>query len=134
MMLAEILAKNLSALMAATGIDTNEKVARCSGVGRGTVDRLRKAEVSARLETVEALAKGFSVPSSYLLTDHGMPAAAEDALLVGQGGQGEWLALLRNLGSEDIAEFSEIIRKRQQRNLTLLAELGQLARNTSDGR
>ncbi|MCE3605428.1 helix-turn-helix domain-containing protein, partial [Massilia sp. P8910] len=69
MTLAQLLAKNLSTLMTVTGLDTDDKVSRRSGVGRGTVDRLRKAEVSARLETVEALARGFGVSANYLLTD-----------------------------------------------------------------
>ncbi|HEX8612183.1 MAG TPA: helix-turn-helix transcriptional regulator [Telluria sp.] len=129
MTLAEILAKNLSTLMAITGLDTDDKVARRSGVGRGTVDRLRKAEVSARLETVEALAKGFGISGIYLLTDHIKPDAAAEAMTVRQR---EWLALLDYLGSEDITEFGDAIRKRQQKNALLLAELGQPACSTAN--
>lgn len=35
----------------------------------------------------------------------------------------EWLALLTHLGSDDIAEFTELIRARQERNIRLIEEL-----------
>lgn len=69
MTLEAILAQNLTTLMAEKpGLDTVEKVAVRAGVGRGTVDRLKKAEVSAKLETVELLAAAFGVPPVQLLT------------------------------------------------------------------
>lgn len=129
MTLAEILAKNLSTLMAITDLNTDEKVAHRSGVGRGTVDRLRKAEVSAKLETVEALAKGFGISAIYLLTDPFKMEAGVEHMTVRQR---EWLALLDCLGSEDVTEFGDAIRKRQKRNALLLAELCQPASSTAN--
>ncbi|MCE3603017.1 hypothetical protein LXA47_05290, partial [Massilia sp. P8910] len=46
--------------------------------------------------------------------------------------QREWLALLDCLGSEDITEFGDAIRKRQNKNALLLAELGQPACSTAN--
>ncbi len=70
MKLEDILAKNITDLMATTmGLDTIDKVAQRSGVGRGTVDRVRKAEVSTKIETLELLANAFSVTPIALLSE-----------------------------------------------------------------
>lgn len=69
MKLEDILAKNITDLMAATtGLETIDKVAQRSGVGRGTVDRVRKAEVSTKIETVALLAAAFGVTPIALLS------------------------------------------------------------------
>lgn len=77
MKLEQILAKNITRLMeTTTGLDTIDKVAQRSGVGRGTVDRVRKAEVSTKIETVELLAAAFGVSPLALLSETWPPAAA----------------------------------------------------------
>lgn len=80
MKLEEILAQNLTRLMATTtGVDTIDKVSAKSGVGRGTVDRVKKAEVSTKIETVEALASAFGVTPIDLLTSQDAIAKARTA-------------------------------------------------------
>lgn len=74
MPLEQILAENLSALMASNvGLNTIDKLAKRSGVGRGTIDRVKKGEVSTKLETVEKLAEAFGVPVVALLTQYEEP-------------------------------------------------------------
>jgi transcriptional regulator with XRE-family HTH domain len=79
MKLEAILAQNISQLMESTpGLDTIEKVSIRSGVSRGTVDRVRKAEVSTKIETVEMLAAAFGVSPLELLKQSGTDAASND--------------------------------------------------------
>lgn len=112
MTLAHILAQNLSTLMVSTGTDTDDKVAKRTGLGRGTVDRLRKAEVSARLETVEALAKGFGVSSCYLLTDHLTPSPGHQPICA-----------LDGLTKAQAAKFMTEIQAQRHANEEILEEL-----------
>lgn len=71
MKLEMILAGNLNQLMADTpGLNTVDQVAQRSGVGRGTVDRVRKAEVSTKIETVDLLATAFGVSPLALLSEN----------------------------------------------------------------
>lgn len=77
MPLEQILAKNVTALMQRTpDLETIDKLSARSGVGRGTVDRIKKGEVSTKVETVEKLAIAFGVAPVQLLVDHGDPATA----------------------------------------------------------
>lgn len=79
MKLEAILARNLTDLMSKTsGLDTIDKVAIRSGVGRGTVDRVRKAEVSTKIETVEMLAAAFGVSPLRLLSEGELSFASND--------------------------------------------------------
>lgn len=58
--LTETLAANLSDLMDRDAdLNTVQKVSVRSGVGRGTVDRVRKAELATSLDNVEKLASAF---------------------------------------------------------------------------
>lgn len=67
--LQTILAANLTKLMdESVSLDTIEKVATRSQLGRGTVDRLKKGEVSARIETVQALADAFGKTALQMLS------------------------------------------------------------------
>lgn len=85
MKLEEILARNITRLMAGNpALDTIDKLSQRSGVGRGTVDRVKKAEVSTKIETVQALAAAFGVTPLQLLAGD-EDAAAEAA---GQRAQG----------------------------------------------
>lgn len=80
MKLADVLAQNITRLMAKMpDLDTIEKVSLRSGVGRGTVDRVKKAEVSTKIDTLELLASAFGVSPLRLLSsddrnDEGAPA------------------------------------------------------------
>jgi transcriptional regulator with XRE-family HTH domain len=67
--LKEILATNLTALMRdhAT-LNSVAEVAERSGVGRGTVDRVKKAEVSTSIDVIEKLADAFGVTPTALLS------------------------------------------------------------------
>ena len=75
--LRSTLAKNLSALMAAdSSLDTCLKLSARSGVGNGTVDRIRRGEASATLDTLESLAAAFRLQPWQLLVedfDHKKP-------------------------------------------------------------
>jgi transcriptional regulator with XRE-family HTH domain len=71
MSLEQILAKNLTALMARMpDVETIDKLSSRSGVGRGTVDRIKKGEVSTKIETVEKLAAALGVEPVQLLTEN----------------------------------------------------------------
>lgn len=74
--LEKVLSENLASLMSAHELlNTVEAVSKRSGVSRGTVDRVKKAEVSTSLENVKKLADAFNVDPAALLTT-GMHAAA----------------------------------------------------------
>lgn len=72
--LEKILSQNLTKLMAGhVQLNTIDAVAKRSGVGRGTVDRVKKAEVSTSLENVEKLADAFGVEPTTLLAPNLRP-------------------------------------------------------------
>jgi len=54
---------------------TVDQVAKRSGVGRGTVDRVKKAEVSTTIDKIEALAEAFGVSPAALLSTYSEDAA-----------------------------------------------------------
>ncbi|MBC7490074.1 MAG: helix-turn-helix transcriptional regulator [Glaciimonas sp.] len=67
--LKAVLAANLTALMQRhTTLNTVAEVATRSGVGRGTVDRVKKAEVATSIDVIEKLAEAFNVTPMYLLS------------------------------------------------------------------
>lgn len=122
MPLEQILATNIAALMARTvGLDTIEKLALRSGVGRGTVDRIKKHEVSTKLETVEKLADAFGLPPLTLLTAPGsdavepiaLPPIAQDdsaTRLDRLSGDEDYLVqTFRAMGAKERAQVLEII-------------------------
>ena len=97
MKLEEILAKNLNRLMSETvGLDTNDKVALRSGVGRGTVDRLRKAEASAKIETIDLLAAAFGVSPVVLLSEADANQEPADTTLAPESTDSVSRQVLRN--------------------------------------
>lgn len=64
----QVLADNLSELMQShVQLKTLDAVAQRSGVGRGSVDRIRKAEISTSIENVAKLADAFHVEPAQLL-------------------------------------------------------------------
>ena len=61
-LIGEILAENLSQLMAGSStLNTDEKVAKRSGIGKGTVERIRKNQVSTSISNLESLSEAFNV-------------------------------------------------------------------------
>lgn len=75
---AIVLGANVSALMVAsahkpgamslgTDLSSNPKLAKKTGLGTGTISRLRNGSVNANLETLDAIAKAFDVEPWQLL-------------------------------------------------------------------
>lgn len=66
--LAETLGKNLSALMAAhPELSSNPKMADRTGLGTGTIHRLRYGKVDCTMDTLQKLAKPFGIEPWQLL-------------------------------------------------------------------
>jgi transcriptional regulator with XRE-family HTH domain len=79
----DILAMNLRALMAARpDLDTLPKITARSGVSNGTLDRIRRAVVSTRVDELEKLGRAFGVESWELLRPHGHAKLSPLALLL----------------------------------------------------
>jgi transcriptional regulator with XRE-family HTH domain len=79
----DILATNLRALMAARpDLDTLPKITARSGVSNGTLDRIRRAVVSTRVDELEKLGRAFGVEPWELLRPHGRAALSPLALLL----------------------------------------------------
>jgi transcriptional regulator with XRE-family HTH domain len=68
----DILANNLRALMASRpDLDTLPKITARGGVTNGTLDRIRRAVVSTRVDELERLGKAFGVEPWELLRPQG---------------------------------------------------------------
>lgn len=79
----DILSNNLRALMAARpDLDTLPKITARSGVSNGTLDRIRRAVVSTRVDELERLGKAFGVEPWELLRPHGHARLSPLALLL----------------------------------------------------
>jgi transcriptional regulator with XRE-family HTH domain len=77
----DILAANLRALMAARpDLDTLPKITARSGVTNGTLDRIRRAVVSTRVDELEKLGKAFGLEPWELLRPQGHAALSPLAL------------------------------------------------------
>lgn len=93
----QVLAANLNALMASDeSLNTVEKLAGRSKVGTGTIDRLRRAEASARLYTLAAIADAFKVEPWQMLVPGFMPNNPPILQPVSEAEQA-WWAKLREL-------------------------------------
>lgn len=109
-------------------------LASATGVPQPTIFRILTGESDdPRTKTLQPLAAHFGLTVSDLrdrdLTtfqaDHVTPAeidAVQNELVL-DARQREWLSLLAFLGSDDISEFTELIRARQERNMKLVEEL-----------
>jgi transcriptional regulator with XRE-family HTH domain len=79
----DILSNNLRALMAARpDLDTLPKITTRCGVSNGTLDRIRRAVVSTRVDELERLGKAFGVEPWELLRPHGHAKLSPLALLL----------------------------------------------------
>ena len=68
MNLRQILSRNLIALMESdANLDTLQKLADRTKLGHGTIDRVKKAQVAATIDTVECIAKAFNLEAWQLL-------------------------------------------------------------------
>jgi hypothetical protein len=75
----ETLAANLTRLMAATDrLRTIKKLSKASGVSTGTIDRIRRAQVSAGVDQLTALAKPFGL-EAYQLLEENLEASSTEA-------------------------------------------------------
>jgi transcriptional regulator with XRE-family HTH domain len=80
----DILANNLRALMASRpDLDTLPKITARCGVSNGTLDRIRRAVVSTRVDELERLGKAFGIEPWELLRPHGHARPSPLALLLG---------------------------------------------------
>lgn len=67
---ASVFGRNLTQLMAAHAeLCSNPKLSKKTGLGTGTISRLKNGAVDATLSTVEAIAKAFDVQPWQLLVD-----------------------------------------------------------------
>jgi transcriptional regulator with XRE-family HTH domain len=65
---AKVLGANLQALMAShSDLNSNPKLAKKTGLGTGSVSRLRNGEVDPTLSTLEKVAKAFDIAPWQLL-------------------------------------------------------------------
>ena len=77
----DILSANLRTLMAAhPDLDTLPKITARSGVSNGTLDRIRRAVVSTRVDELERLGKAFGLEPWALLHPQGPAALSPLAL------------------------------------------------------
>lgn len=115
------LGERLNHAMQQAGLATQTSLSAASGVPQATISRVLSNDGSSgpESETVRKLARACAVTAGWLAEggdDSTVPYALNAA-------QCNWLALLDQLGSDDIAEFSALIAQRQARNRKLLAEL-----------
>jgi transcriptional regulator with XRE-family HTH domain len=79
----DILANNLRALMASRpDLDTLPKITARCGVTNGTLDRIRRAVVSTRVDELERLARAFGIEPWELLRPNGHAKLSPLALLL----------------------------------------------------
>ena len=79
----DTLSNNLRALMAARpDLDTLPKITARSGVSNGTLDRIRRAVVSTRVDELEKLGRAFGIEAWELLRPHGHATLSPLALLL----------------------------------------------------
>ena len=79
----DILSNNLRALMAARpDLGTLPKITARSGVSNGTLDRIRRAAVSTRVDELERLGKAFGMEPWELLRPQGHARLSPLALLL----------------------------------------------------
>lgn len=114
--------ERLDAAMRKAGHLTQTRLAGASGVPQATISRALAADGASvpETDTVRKLARACSVSSGWLLDgieDSAVPLSLSSV-------QWEWLGLMELLGSDDLAEFSQLISQRQERNRKLLTEFG----------
>lgn len=114
------------------GLTLAEVEAR-AGLSDGTLSRIERGKQWLTEQKLYSIADALNIsPAAFftepsIVADHIHPVAADagdlDNLIQLDATAHKWLSLLHGLGSEDIAEFSTLIKKRQERNLKLIDEL-----------
>lgn len=102
--LDQILAENINELMRTHLLSSNEKVSSSTGLGTGTVQRIRRAESSATLKTIELLAQAFKVHPSTLITENLGRTTSK---------QGKGLSALSPAGKQLIERLTQLDRDQQ---------------------
>lgn len=121
------LATRLLKAMTEAGFASQSDLSRNAGVPQPTINRILKGHGGPQIKTAEKLAKACKVSTTWLLgddTNNGKTSASKNAAL--SPSQNQWLLLMDYLGSDDIREFSALIKARQERNKRLLKDLGAL--------
>jgi transcriptional regulator with XRE-family HTH domain len=113
----------LDTAMRTAGYRSQKDLERTSGVPQATISRILKnvGRLGPETETIRKLARACGVPFEWL-NEGGvgeMPVPVRPLSIR----EIEWLALLDDLGTDDVEEFMTMIRQRQSRNRRLLAEL-----------
>jgi transcriptional regulator with XRE-family HTH domain len=116
------LASRLDYALQKAGFESQSSLARASGVPQATISRVLSGDGASgpELETVRKLANACGVSVRWLV--EGVNDVEVPLTLSHQ--QMDWLSLLDDLGSDDIAEFHDMINKRRTRNRKLILELG----------
>lgn len=116
------LASRLDYAFKKAAFESQSNLARASGVPQATISRVLSGDGASgpELETVRKLANACGVSVRWLVEggdDFEVPRTLRQH-------QMDWLGLLDDLGSDDIAEFYDMINKRRARNRKLILELG----------
>lgn len=111
----------LDGAMRRAGFKSQNALSSASGVPQATISRILSDSGTSgpELETVRKLAAPCLVSVAWL--SEGIDDS--DAPYVLSSQQADWLDLLDDLGSDDLVEFGEAIKKRQKRNRKLFDEL-----------
>jgi transcriptional regulator with XRE-family HTH domain len=104
------------------GIPSQAALAQKSGVPQPTISRILSDLGEPEAATIKRLSSACQVSFNWLNEGADEPGVVSS--LTTQ--QTEWLTLLECLGSDDINEFTKVIRARQERNKRLLSELQNL--------
>lgn len=113
----------LDKAMQEAGYRSQKDLERASGVPQATISRILKnfGRYGPETETVRKLAHACGVSFEWLSNGVGEPPVATRPLTYHEL---QWLALLDDLGSDDVEEFKTLIAERQARNRRLLDEMG----------
>lgn len=113
------------------GLTLAEVEAR-AGLADGNLSRIERGKQWVTEDKLLALATALEVPVYQLFmdtidVDHVRPVSqfqdAPENLVSLTAEEHEWLKLKDHLGSDDITEFTEALRKRQERNIRLMEEM-----------
>ena len=106
-----------------------------AGLADGNLSRIERGKQWLTEEKLYAIATALDVhPAEFFIDDKfqsggHMPTALASSI---SKEDREWLDLKNFLGSDDVKEFSKIIRERQSRNIKLMRELERPVAHTSD--
>lgn len=122
--------EKIKELRNARGLTLADVEAR-AGLSDGNLSRIERGKQWLTEEKLYAIAAALNVPVHELFLAHDSlnVAAAEQVSKIGgyadqlDAADRDWLSLKQYLGSDDISEFTAMIKKRQERNVKLIEEL-----------